>query len=84
MAPQSWGVTTQKGDRIFVHLLNASSSIDLPGLGNVCSAFELDGHRKIEHRATVDGIKLLIPPSTSIDGLDRVVVLELNSSHPCR
>jgi alpha-L-fucosidase len=84
MAPQPWGVTTTKGDRIFVHILKEIAQIDLPGLSHVCSAYELYGHRKIDFHASAAGIKLMIPPSTSNEGLDRVVVLDLNSGHRCR
>jgi alpha-L-fucosidase len=84
VAPQSWGVTTRKGDRIFVHLVNANPQIDLPGLSHVCSAYELDGHRKIDFQKSANGITLAVPPPTSNADLDRVVVLEMNSSHPCQ
>jgi alpha-L-fucosidase len=84
MAPQPWGVTTTKGDRIFVHILKEIAQIDLPGLSHVCSAYELYGHRKIDFHASAAGIKLMIPPSTSNEGLDRVVVLDLNPGHRCR
>jgi len=84
VAPQSWGVTTRKGDRIFVHLVNANPQIDLPGLSHVCSAYELDGHRKIDFQKSANGITLAVPPPTSNADLDRVVVLEMNSGHPCQ
>ena len=37
MPPQDWGVTTQRGDRIFVHLLDpqAPAELTLPGTGHL-------------------------------------------------
>jgi alpha-L-fucosidase len=79
VSPQPWGVTTQKGNRIFVHVLKSTAQIELPGVSNICSAHELSSKKKIETRPNASGITLLIS-AESLDDFDRVIVLERNCS----
>lgn len=72
--PQSWGVTTQKNDRIFVHILD--KSVELIGLPDVNvqvkSANMLDGS-PVEFAQTSSGIIIKVPDKK--DSIDTIVVL---------
>jgi alpha-L-fucosidase len=72
--PQSWGVTTQKGDRVYVHVLKPTSEIELAGVKNVCGASELSSGKKVEARPTAEGTALTL--TTIVDDMDRIIVLE--------
>lgn len=76
VTPQSWGVTTQKDGRIFVHVLHPEAPIDLNGIKDVCSARELATGRPIVLTQGASGISLTLPNAD--DDLDRVVVLQRN------
>ena len=77
VAPSAWGVTTQKGNRVYVHVLDwTGPSLSLPALGKkVMSAKMLDGGA-VEFREDAFGLQLKVPAG---DAVDRVVVLELVS-----
>jgi alpha-L-fucosidase len=76
--PRPWGVTTQKGDRVFVHVLDWSDpELALPPLPRrVRAASLLVGGARVPFRETRDGITLTLP-ARSADEVDQVVVLEL-------
>ncbi len=77
--PQPWGVTTQKGNKVFVHVLDGAAApgdeITLPGLtGTVKRARLMKGGKTV----TFDAAKrVLILPAAMRDEIDTVVVLEL-------
>jgi alpha-L-fucosidase len=75
--PAVWGVTTQKGNRVYVHILDWSGpSLSLPSLGKkVKSAKMLDGGATLDFREDGYGLQLKVPPGTAGD-IDRVVVVE--------
>jgi alpha-L-fucosidase len=75
VAPSAWGVTTQKGARVFVHVLDwTGPSLSVPALGKkVTSAKMLDGGAPVEFREDAYGLQLKVP---AVDAVDRVVVLE--------
>jgi len=77
IAPGVWGVTTQKGDRVYVHILDWSGpSLSLPSLGKkVTSAKMLEGGAAVEFREDGYGLELKLPASQG-EEIDRVVVLE--------
>jgi len=77
IAPGVWGVTTQKGDRVYVHILDWSGpSLSLPSLGKkVTSAKMLEGGAAVEFREDGYGLELKLPVGQG-EEIDRVVVLE--------
>jgi alpha-L-fucosidase len=79
IAPQPWGVTTRKGNRVFVHLLDGQAApadeLPLPGLtGKVKRARLLKDGRSVKFDA--DRGALLLPAAMR-DEIDTVVVLDL-------
>jgi len=75
--PAVWGVTTQKDNRVYVHILDWSGpALSLPSLGKkVKSARMLDGGAAVEFREDGYGLELKAPEGKSGEA-DRVVVVE--------
>jgi alpha-L-fucosidase len=60
--PQDWGVTTHKGNRVFVHVLKAGTrSIVLPGLGPVSSARLYRGALPVTFERRGEDVILTLP-----------------------
>jgi len=76
--PGDWGVSTQKGNKVYVHILNWSAPLlALPPVpGKVVSAHSLIDGTSITFSENTDGIILKVPPAAQ-DQTDRVVVLTL-------
>jgi alpha-L-fucosidase len=76
--PGDWGVTTQKENKVYVHVLNWSAPLlALPPVAEkVVSANRLVGQAAVEFTQNADGIVLKVPPASQ-DEADRVVVLTL-------
>ena len=74
--PRPWGVTTQRGNKIFVHILDWQDSVLLlPRLPDVTTAaYTLNGHTKVEITKTDSGLLLKLPTRSASD-YDTVVVL---------
>ncbi len=79
VAPHPWGVTTKKGDRVYVHVLDAvDASLLLPPLPSaVRSATLLRGGQPVPFKSGDFGTVLTLPKE--LDPIDTVVVLELQS-----
>ena len=77
--PKQWGVTTQRGDTVFVHVLDWSDRLlALPPLGRrVISAASLATGEPVSFRGEPTGLVLTLPLSTEGE-LDRIVVLRLS------
>ncbi len=77
VAPHPWGVTTQKGNRLFVHILShADRSLFLPvPARRVAKARMYNGDAKVVAQATRDGVLLQLPDVPS--GVDTIVELTL-------
>jgi alpha-L-fucosidase len=77
VAPHPWGVTTQKGNKVYLHVLEWTDPVLLvPAPSNqVTSAYALKDHAKVEFAKSGDGLLLKLPPRASSD-FDIVVVLE--------
>src|SRR6185436_10339894 len=77
ITPRSWGVTTQKGDTVYVHLLEWDDAVlALPALPRrVRAARLLDGGRAVAVQQTASGVTLTLPAGDR-DPLDTVVALE--------
>lgn len=73
-----WGVTTQKGNKIYVHILDWQDPVlPLPKLPNpVRVAYTLIGHTKAEVATSERGVMLTVPVRTAPD-FDTVIVLEM-------
>jgi alpha-L-fucosidase len=78
VTPRPWGVTTQKGNTVYVHLLDwEDEAIALPGLGGkIASARMLAGGAPVVVREDAGSVVLRVP-KTGRDALDTVVVVEL-------
>jgi alpha-L-fucosidase len=77
VSPRSWGVTTRKGDRVYVHVLDwTDSTLALPPLPRgVKRASRLADRTPVAVAATADAVNLKL--GTARDPFDTVVVLEL-------
>jgi alpha-L-fucosidase len=76
VAPRPWGVTTQNGNRIYVHVVDWSDPQLFVPLGQtIRSARLLRDGRPVEFKVVRGGIELSLPPAASNEW-DRVVRLD--------
>jgi alpha-L-fucosidase len=77
-APADWGVTTQKGDKIYVHVLtwNAPLLALPPAQKTISTAQLLVNGSPVEFTQSASGIVLKVPDAAKNE-VDRVVVLTL-------
>ena len=76
-APQTWGVSTQKGNRIYVHVLEAPGpSLALTKPAKAIGAAYLLKNRSPVQFAENDFGLLLRLPQRAIDEVDQIIVLE--------
>jgi alpha-L-fucosidase len=75
--PRDWGVTTRRGDTVFVHVLNwPDRTLALPAIeGGVRSARMLGNGAAVPFTQTEAGLMLTLPPGLT-DEPDRVVVIQ--------
>jgi len=78
IAPRPWGVTTQKGNRVYVHILDwRDPMLALPALPRrVRAASLLAGGAHVAFRETAGSVTLTLPHRGESEA-DQVVVLEL-------
>ena len=78
VTPRPWGVTTRKGNRVYVHVLDPTdASLLLPPLPSaVRSAKLLNGGRAVDVKSGDFGVVLTIPQD-AVDPIDTIIVLEL-------
>jgi len=76
IAPADWGVTTQKADKVYVHVLQWKAPLlALPPIEKtIKSAQEFGTASPVEFKQTNDGVVLKIPSAGKSD-VDRVIVL---------
>jgi alpha-L-fucosidase len=75
--PRDWGVTTQKGKKVYVHLLNLEDDVlALPKLPSKISAAALLSGNKVDYIENGLGVMLKVDHSQR-DPIDTVVVLTL-------
>ncbi|HUU27784.1 MAG TPA: alpha-L-fucosidase [archaeon] len=75
--PQSWGVSTQKNGRVFVHVLEPDAAVILPEIARaVRSAALLDGGSPVEYRSSPFGTVLKMPAQKP-DLYDTIIVVTL-------
>jgi alpha-L-fucosidase len=76
ISPRSWGVSTAKGSKIYLHILDWQEPyLILPPLKDIKTARRFDTHRELELKA-IKGATLLAVPAASAATVDRIVVLE--------
>ncbi len=77
VTPRPWGVTTQAGNRVYVHVLDWSDpKLLVPFTGRVRQAVLLRDGRAIPIQARSDGLELALPAAQP-DEWDRVIRLDL-------
>jgi alpha-L-fucosidase len=78
IAPRDWGVTTQRGDTVFVHILDWPDRVlAIPTIaGRVVRAVMLGTNTPVEFAQSGAGVTLNVP--IVADEIDRVVVLTLD------
>jgi alpha-L-fucosidase len=78
ISPRPWGVTTKKGDKVYVHVFDTpDASILLPPLpGRVRAAALLNGGRAVTFKSDDFGTVLTLPRD-AMDPTDTIVVLDL-------
>jgi len=80
IAPHPWGVTTRKGDRVYLHVLEApDQALLLPPVGaRIRAATFLAGGRRAEFSEHDFGVVVTIPPDV-VDPIDTIVALDLSA-----
>ena len=78
VGPQSWGVTTSKGNRVYVHVLDLNGdALSLPRLPRrVVSARLFTNKGKVSYTENESGVQLKLP-ARAADDFDTIVVLDL-------
>jgi alpha-L-fucosidase len=81
LPPRPWGVTTQKGSRVFVHVLDWKDSVlALAPLPRPVKRASLFGSgQPVKFTADRDALLLRLDPK-ALDPLDTIVVLELSGA----
>jgi alpha-L-fucosidase len=77
VAPHAWGVTTKKGSRVYVHVLDwPDAALLIPPIpARVSSAKLLGSDRTVTFTQTDAGVVLTLPRD-AVDPIDTIVVLE--------
>jgi alpha-L-fucosidase len=81
VSPRLWGVTTQKENRVYVHVLDwkTSDSLWLPLPPRVRSARFLKDGTEAEFLQVGNGVLLRAIPQHAVDEYDTVIVLEMDN-----
>ena len=80
--PGDWGVTTQKENKIYVHILNwGAPLLALPPMSTkITAARSLVDNVAVEFTQNADGVVLKVAPPKG-DETDRVIVLAVSKSN---
>jgi len=78
VTPKSWGVTTQKGNKVFVHIMNLEDkNLLLPDFGKKVKSVNIfTTGEKIKFRQDAFGIAIAIPEG-AVDDTDTILTIEL-------
>jgi len=78
VSPRAWGVTTQKGNKVFVHLLNPEdTNLLIPDFGKKVKNITFYGTgAKLKFKQDAFGIAISVPEG-SLDEIDTILVIEL-------
>ena len=79
IAPQSWGVTTQKEDKIYIHIIDwKTNSFLLPTVkGDIKSIIDFQTKKKLSHKNTAYGILIQLPKDRDYGMADFVIEVNL-------
>ncbi len=78
--PRPWGVTTRRGDTVFVHVLDrADRQLTLPPLPSGVRSAQALGGAPVLFSETADGVTLTLPPRAA-DEIDQIIVLVLQNA----
>jgi alpha-L-fucosidase len=85
VAPQSWGVTTSRASRVYVHVLERpGDTLTLPPLpARVLRARLLADRSRVSYNEDASGLRLKLPASAP-DDYDTIIVLDLSAGHQRR
>ncbi len=62
VAPHDWGVSTRKGNRLFIHILNLQENgLYIPLKAKVVKAVQFDNGKAIQFKQDKDGVLLKLP-----------------------
>jgi alpha-L-fucosidase len=76
ITPRPWGVTTRKGGRIYIHVLDWQDELlALPSLGKVKNARLMSNGQAVEMRDMAGGVILRLPAAMR-DPVDTIVVVD--------
>jgi alpha-L-fucosidase len=78
VSPRAWGVTTQKGNKVFVHVLNPEdNNLLIPDFGVKVKKITFFGSgEKLKYRQDAFGIAISVPEG-AFDEIDTILVMEL-------
>jgi alpha-L-fucosidase len=78
VAPKAWGVTTQKGNKVYMHILNPEdNNMLIPDLGKKIKNITLfKSGAKLKYKQDAFGIAITVP-SEAIDETDTILVIEI-------
>ena len=78
VSPRAWGVTTQKGNKVFVHVLNPEdNNLLIPDFGAKVKKITFFGSgEKLKYRQDAFGIAISVPEG-AFDEIDTILVMEL-------
>jgi alpha-L-fucosidase len=78
VSPKSWGVTTQKGNKVYVHIMNPEdNNLLLPDFGKKIKNITLfSTGAKLKYKQDAFGITIAIPVE-AIDETDTILVIEI-------
>jgi alpha-L-fucosidase len=78
VTPRTWGVTTQKGNKVFVHVMNLEDpNLLIPAFGKkVKSIMQFTTGTKLKFKQDQFGIAVTIPQEM-VDDVDTVLVIEI-------
>ncbi len=81
-ADASWGVSTRKGNTIYLHILHwPSDTVELPPIDRKIVTWSVMTGGQAAIRQTSQGIRISIPPEDR-DSLDTIVRVELDGPAP--
>ena len=78
ITPRPWGVSTAKGDKVYLHLIDWTDRVLAIGAlpRGVAKAYRLDDKARVILKAVPNGLALSLPAKAD-DPIDEVIVLEL-------
>jgi alpha-L-fucosidase len=78
VTPRSWGVTTQNGNKVYVHIMNLEdNNLLLPDFGKKVKNITLfSSGVKLKYKQDAFGITITVPGNV-IDETDTILVIEV-------